>query len=208
MMGKPLDGSILAKIAAAQQSIRHGGGMIYLRSLAGLLLMLVALSRPAVAGESLRAGVASMITPVSTVKYYQQVVEYLGRKLGMPAEMIHRTTYDEIDVLLEAGRLDVAFICSSPYVLDKARFGAELLVAPQVNGTVFYNSNIIVHKDSPITDIEGLRGKTFVFADPKSNTGRLYPAYLLVRHPPRQPAGVPQLRLSGHRRQKDHQRRI
>ncbi len=98
----------------------------------------------------------------------------------MPAEMIHRTTYDEIDVLLEAGQLDIAFICSSPYVLDKEKFGVELLAAPQVNGEVFYNSKIIVHKDSPIRTIEELKGRTFVFVDPKSNTGRLYPAYLLA----------------------------
>jgi phosphonate transport system substrate-binding protein len=144
------------------------------------MLLLLATVRPAIAGENLRAGVASMITPVSTVRYYQQVVDYLGRKLGTPAEMIHRTTYDEIDVMLEAGGLDVAFICSSPYVLDKAKFGVELLVAPQVDGSVFYNSNIIVHKDSPIQTIEELRGRTFAFVDPKSNTGRLYPTYHLA----------------------------
>jgi phosphonate transport system substrate-binding protein len=136
---------------------------------------------PATAGQTLRAGVASMITPVSTVKYYQQVVEYLGHKLGMPAEMIHRTTYDEIDILLEEGKLDIAFICSSPYVLDHKKFGVELLVAPQVAGAVFYHSNIIVHKDSQIDSFEQLRGKSFVFVDPKSNSGRLYPAFLLAK---------------------------
>ena len=52
-----------------------------------------------------------MITPVSAVRYYQQVVEYLGSKLGIPAEMVHRTTYDEIDVLLESQEVDLAFIC-------------------------------------------------------------------------------------------------
>ncbi len=74
-----------------------------------------------------------MITPVSAVKYYQQVVDYLGNKLEMTAEMVHRTTYDEIDVMLEKYEVDVAFICSFPYVLDNAKFGAELLVAPMVS---------------------------------------------------------------------------
>ena len=146
-----------------------------------ILLVMAAGGGQVMAEETLRAGVASMITPVSTVKYYQQVVEYLGQKLGMPAEMIHRTTYDEIDVLLEEGRLDLAFICSSPYVLDKKKFGAELLVAPQVNNTAYYHSYIIVHKDSTIETFENLRGKSFVFVDPKSNSGRLYPAFLLAK---------------------------
>ncbi len=131
--------------------------------------------------SSIRAGVASMITPVSAVKYYQQVVEYLGQKIGVPAEMVHRTTYDEIDIMLEEGLVDVAFICSSPYVMDNDKFGVELLVAPLVDDKPFYQSKIIVHRDSPIKTVDELHGKTFAFVDPKSNSGRLYPAYLLAK---------------------------
>ena len=146
-----------------------------------LLLVSVSSVTPALSQTPLRAGVASMITPVSAVKYYQQVVDYLGEKLGVPSEMVHRTTYDEIDVMLENNAVDVAFICSSPYVLDKEKFGVELLVAPQVSGEVYYHSNIIVHKDSPIETFEQLRDLTFAFVDPKSNTGRLYPTYFLAK---------------------------
>lgn len=146
-----------------------------------LILVSVSSATPALSQTPLRAGVASMITPVSAVKYYQQVVDYLGEKLGVPSEMVHRTTYDEIDVMLENNAVDVAFICSSPYVLDNEKFGVELLVAPQVSGEVYYHSNIIVHKDSPIETFEQLRDLTFAFVDPKSNTGRLYPTYFLAK---------------------------
>lgn len=146
-----------------------------------LLFILAAPVNSIASQTSLRAGVASMITPVSAVKYYQQVVDYIGEKLGMPAEMVHRTTYDEIDVMLGNNDVDVAFICSSPYVLDNEKFGVELLVAPQVNDKVHYNSNIIVHKDSPVETFDQLQGLSFVFVDPKSNTGRLYPTYVLAK---------------------------
>ncbi len=145
------------------------------------LIISVSSLTPVLSETPLRAGVASMITPVSAVKYYQQVVDYIGTKLGVPAEMVHRTTYDEIDVLLEKNAVDVAFICSSPYVLDNEKFGVELLVAPQVNGKVYYHSNIIVHKDSSIETFEQLKDLTFAFVDPKSNTGRLYPTYFLAK---------------------------
>jgi phosphonate transport system substrate-binding protein len=146
------------------------------------LLFTLAVPVKSVASQtSLRAGVASMITPVSAVKYYQQVVDYIGEKLGMPAEMVHRTTYDEIDVMLGNNDVDVAFICSSPYVLDNEKFGVELLVAPQVNDKAYYNSNIIVHRDSTIETFDQLQGLSFVFVDPKSNTGRLYPTYVLAK---------------------------
>lgn len=146
-----------------------------------LLISYLSIACTATAQTSIQVGVASMITPVSAVKYYQQVVDYLGSKLGLPSEMVHRTTYDEIDVMLEEKKLDLAFICSSPYVLDNQKFGVELLVAPQVKGSVDYHSNIIVHKDSIFSTLEELRGNTFVFADPKSNSGKLYPTYLLAK---------------------------
>ena len=150
-------------------------------SLLAILFVGMFFSRTLMAQPSIQVGVASMITPVSAVRYYQQVVDYLGSKLGIPAEMVHRTTYDEIDVMLENQEVDLAFICSSPYVLDNQKFGAELLVAPQFDGEVSYHSNIIVHKDSPIEEVEQLAGKTFVFVDPKSNSGRLYPTYMLAK---------------------------
>jgi len=149
-----------------------------------LLIFSIQILSPAIAccnNKVMRAGVASMITPVSTVRYYQQVVDYIGQQLGIAIEMVHRTTYDEIDVMLENKELDIAFICSSPYVLNNEKFGAELLVAPQVKGSVYYHSNIIVHMDSEVKTFDELQGKTFTFVDPKSNSGKLYPTYLLAR---------------------------
>ncbi len=46
--------------------------------LAAVVLLLLMTGGSASAEQTLRAGVASMITPVSAVKYYQQVVDYLG----------------------------------------------------------------------------------------------------------------------------------
>jgi phosphonate transport system substrate-binding protein len=131
--------------------------------------------------KPLRIGIASMITPVDTVKYYQGIVDYVSLRLGTPAEMIHRRTYAEMDRLIEAGEVDVVFLCSAPYVKNRREIGVELLVAPQVNGKPFYNSYVIVHKDSGISSLEDLKGKTFAFTDPRSNTGKLYPEYVLAK---------------------------
>ncbi len=131
--------------------------------------------------DSVRIGVVSMITPVDTVKYYQEIIDYIANRMDVPVEMVYRKTYDEMDRMLETGEVDAAFICSAPYVQDKRKFGAELLVAPQVNGSVFYKSFIIVHKESSVTSFDELKGKSFAFTDPKSNSGRLYPAYRLAK---------------------------
>jgi len=146
------------------------------------LLFAVFLSFESLSSDKpIKIGVVSMITPVDTVKYYQDTIDYMADKLGMKVEMVFRKTYDEMDKMLEKGEVDAAFICSAPYVEDKRKFGAELLVVPQVDNTVFYKSYIIVHKDSNIINFKGLKGKTFAFTDPKSNSGRLYPVYRLAK---------------------------
>jgi phosphonate transport system substrate-binding protein len=146
-----------------------------------LIFLLLVISAPnALAAEPpIKIGVASMITPVDAVKYYQSVIDYIGEQVHRPVQMVHRRTYEEMDSLLEQGEVQVAFICAAPYVKNREKFGVELLVAPSVNGRPIYHSYIIVHKDSPLKSFADLKGKVFAFTDPKSNTGKLYPSYLL-----------------------------
>lgn len=147
--------------------------------ISSVLVVLWATAAAAVAAEPVKIGVAAMISPKETVRYYKQLIDYVGSKLGSPVEMVQKESYDEMDGMLEHGDVQVAFVCSGPYVKDHAKFGAELLVAPQSYGKPFYNAYIIVHKDSPIKDMAGLKGKKFAFTDPKSNTGKIVPTYMV-----------------------------
>jgi len=94
-------------------------------------------------------------------------------------ELVQRRTYAEVNELIEAGDVDMAFVCTSAYVAGVRDFGMELLAAPQVNGETVYYSVLIVPADSSAKNIEDLRGGTFAFTDPMSNTGRNYPTYLV-----------------------------
>jgi phosphate/phosphite/phosphonate ABC transporter binding protein len=144
-----------------------------------VFIMMGTLASVARAAEPINIGVAAMISPKETVKYYKQLIDYVGNKLGSPVEMVQKASYDEMDGLLEKGEVQIAFLCSGPYVKDHAKFGAELLVAPQSYGKPFYHAYIIVHKDSTIKDMAGLKGKKFAFTDPKSNTGKIVPTYMV-----------------------------
>ena len=132
-------------------------------------------------GNEISIGVGSMITPEEGHVYYKELLEYIGKKLGMRVKFVERETYAEINALLENGGIAVAFVCGGPYIRGHKDFGLELLVAPQVDGKAVYYSYIIVAKDSAIKQFEELNGKTFAFVDPLSNTGMLYPRYLLLR---------------------------
>ncbi|MBI2907093.1 MAG: phosphate/phosphite/phosphonate ABC transporter substrate-binding protein [Chloroflexi bacterium] len=130
-------------------------------------------------GLLLRVAIAPVISPKSTVAGYSDFVQYLGRKMGRPAELVQRATYGEVNELIRRGSVDVALICSGAYVEGKREFGMELLAAPQVNGAAVYYSYTIVLKDSPVQAVAQLRGKVFAFTDPLSNTGYFAPVYLL-----------------------------
>jgi phosphonate transport system substrate-binding protein len=127
----------------------------------------------------LRVAVAAMISPKETFDLYRQLLAYLGSRLNKDLEFVQRKTYGEIDELLGRGEIDLAFICSGPYVAGKEKFGFESLAVPEIHGSHFYRSYLIVNKDSNYHRLEELRGHTFAFTDPDSNTGKLVPTYWL-----------------------------
>lgn len=137
------------------------------------------LPTPALRETPLRVAVAAVISPKGTVESYAGLLQYLGAKTGRPIELVQRRTYMEINDLIENGEVDLAFVCTSAYIVGSGDFGMELLVAPQVQGETVYRSYLIVPIDSPAHDMADLRGKVFAFTDPISLTGRAYPTSLV-----------------------------
>ena len=133
------------------------------------------------ADRYLRVAVGAMISPKETTVYYRQILDYISSHIGKESELIQRKTYDEINELFGKGEIDLAFICSGPYANSKDKYGFELLATPQVKGSHFYHSYLIVNKNSPFHRLEDLRGRIFAFTDPDSNTGKLVPTYWLAQ---------------------------
>jgi phosphonate transport system substrate-binding protein len=129
---------------------------------------------------SLKVAVGAMVSPKETFVYYRQLLDYLAGKLGKDIELVQRKTYGEISELIGKGRIDLAFICSGPYATGKARYGFELLATPEVQGSHFYHSYLIVNKESTVNGLDDLKGRVFAFTDPDSHTGKLVPTYWLA----------------------------
>lgn len=129
--------------------------------------------------KPLRVAVAAVISPKGTVESYSDLLAYLGHKLNRRVELVQRQTYAEVNDLVKNGDVDVAFVCTSAYVVGQRDFGMELLVAPQVTGETVYYSLLIVPANSPARSMADLRGKVFAFTDPMSLTGRVYPTSLV-----------------------------
>jgi phosphonate transport system substrate-binding protein len=131
--------------------------------------------------QYLKVAVAAMISPKETFIHYRQFLDYLAEQLDLETQLVQRKTYGEINALFKQGEIDVGLICSGPYATGNERYGFEAVATPQVRGSKFYQSYLIVNKSSPYHKLEDLRGRIFAFTDPESNTGRLVPVYWLQK---------------------------
>jgi phosphonate transport system substrate-binding protein len=131
--------------------------------------------------QVLRVGVASVLSPRSSLRHYRDLVEYLGERLGMRTEMVQRSSYAEMNELLRQRYCMVGMLCNYAYVRANRDFGARPLAAPQVGGEPTYRAYIIVRRDAPIRSLEDLAGRRFAYADPMCDAGWLFPRFLVLR---------------------------
>ena len=121
------------------------------------------------------------LTPVlleDRVAFLKRWRAYLAEKLGAPVEFVQRASYQEITDLLLRGHLDLAWLCGYPYALHADRLG--LLAIPLYAGRPLYRSYILVwDEDSTSRALTDLEGRIFAFSDPLSNSGYLFPQYVL-----------------------------
>lgn len=130
--------------------------------------------------DILRVAIAGVLSPSRTLESYQELLTYMGQELGRQVTLILKPTYAEINDLIRGGRVDVAFVCSLAYAKGSEDFDMEILVVPQMYGQTVYYSYLIVPQDSRSLSLEDLRGDSFAFTDPLSNSGHLAPTYQLL----------------------------
>lgn len=131
---------------------------------------------PAPVGGRLRVAVGAIVGPEATWGAYAGLVSLVAERLGRRADLVQRRTYAEVNRMLLSGEVDVALVCTGAYVSVRER--VRFLAAPVINGSASYHSYIVTRAGGPAS-VAGLRGVRFAFTDPLSNTGRLYPIFLL-----------------------------
>lgn len=135
--------------------------------------------KPQNSPDTLRVAFSAINSPKETIIYYNDLLKYIEENTGLTVKVIQRKTYKEINDLLESGEVDLAFICTYAYVLGKEEFGLQPFLVPQINGKTTYRSYILVPEDSTVSTFKELKGKRFAFTDPLSNSGYLYPRFLI-----------------------------
>ncbi|CEP69279.1 Uncharacterized [Moorella glycerini] len=64
----------------------------------------------------LRLAAAPVISPEEGYPAYTDLAGYLEERLGYPVEFVTRPTYAEVNLLMNSGDIDVAFVCTYAYV--------------------------------------------------------------------------------------------
>ncbi len=115
---------------------------------------------------------------------YEGIAAYLARRLGTPAELLAGVPVAERHRRLDAGAIDVAFICGLPYSQkhDRPDRPVELLCAPvmaasRYGGQPVYFTDVVVQRDHPARAFADLRGAAWAYNDEGSHSG-----YNVVRH--------------------------
>jgi len=123
--------------------------------------------------ERLRFG-TYLASNEAAIALSEVVTEEVGRRLGVPTELIVESSYDSC---LE-DRNEVCFVCSLPYVTFERRgldlavpVAAPVLSGERYGGRPIYFSDVIVHLDSPFQSFLDLRGTRWAYNEPLSHSG-------------------------------------
>ena len=136
--------------------------------------------------ETLNVAVSAMTSPQETIHQYEELLNYLGEKIGRQINLRQRKTYMQVNELLINGDIDLAFICSGAYVAAKETGQIELLAIPVINDKPSYQSYLLVSSNSEAESVADLQGERFAYTDPLSLTGCLQTR----KCRPKRPGGV------------------
>jgi phosphonate transport system substrate-binding protein len=105
----------------------------------------------------------------------------LGKLVGTPVRVTVAADYAGVIEALRNRTADLAFLHPVGYVLASREAKATIVAKDRWHGNTSYTSRIWVRKESGITSLEDLRGKTIAFVDPASSSGYVYPMLILIQ---------------------------
>ncbi|MFW8635845.1 phosphonate ABC transporter substrate-binding protein [Cribrihabitans pelagius] len=105
--------------------------------------------------------------------------EYTEEALGVETKLFAPADYNGVIQGLLGGTIDMAWLGASAYAktyLSDPEAVEPVLVKVNTDGGYGYYSVGFARKDSGITSLDGMKGKTFGFGDPNSTSGYLIPS--------------------------------
>ena len=105
-----------------------------------------------------------------------QLAAYVAARLGRAIDFVVDVEWTERYRQLDAGAIQIAWICGAPYVVRRPQGQVALLAAPVWRGDHYgdqpvYHSDLMVHRDQPAQTFGELRGQRWAYNEPGSLSG-------------------------------------
>lgn len=149
-------------------------------ALAAAMLVLGA-GPAAVAQSSLHLVLTPSQKPTDLLATGEEFGRALGTLAGIPVRVTVASDYAAVIEALRNRTADLAFVHPGGYVLASREARARIVAKNLWHGKASFTSRIYVRRESGITTLEQLRGKTIAFVDPASSSGYIYPMVLLIK---------------------------
>jgi phosphonate transport system substrate-binding protein len=114
---------------------------------------------------------------------YKFIARFVGDRLGLPAEFQVGFSYRQL-----CDEVDVGFVCGLPYIelTQQGEPPVEPLAAPVLEGDRYGGrpicfSDVVVRRDSPFRSFAELRGRSWSYNEPQSQSGYGITRYHLLR---------------------------
>ncbi len=125
---------------------------------------------------TLRMGMMATEDDNNMARSSSAFAEDLAEELGIEVEMFEGQDYNMMIEAMRAEQIDLTNYGPFGYIIAVERSGAlPLAILGESEESAMYQSVIIVPADSPVERLEELEGEDFLFVDPASTSGHLFP---------------------------------
>jgi phosphonate transport system substrate-binding protein len=131
--------------------------------------------------KELRVSAIPDENPNELMRIYAPFVEYLSKELNLKVTYTNVVDYAATVEGLAAKKLDMVWYGGFTYVQARKRTGDAVPLISREEDLTFH-SKFITRKDTGITKLGDLKGKTFSFGSVSSTSGHLMPRYFLLQN--------------------------
>ena len=159
-----------------QRRLRHS------RFISLLLAVVVIVAPSAIRAEepALTLGVFPRFNPLETVTRYTPLAEYLGRQLGRKVELVTTKDFDSFWRGVNEQRYDIVQYNQYHYLRSAKRY--QVIAHNKEFGKSTMAGALYVRKDSGITSLTQLRGRTILFGGGEdAMIAYIAPVYLMLQ---------------------------
>jgi phosphonate transport system substrate-binding protein len=132
-------------------------------------------------GGTIRFGIEPYDSNAILTPIYTKISTLISQKVGCPVEIDIATSYNAEIEAMRAGKLEIGQFGPLGYVLAHQVADAQAVatVADAKGKPSTYTASVVTWPGSGITSLKQVAGKTFIYSDPASTSGHLFPAFAL-----------------------------